>query len=202
MRGLNSSRKRRQVFRWLHRQQSDVIYLQETYSSAKTIKTWEAEWGGKAAFSHGSSHSRGVLILFKPRLDVNLEKITTDKHGICVLAECVVDGTKIVFVNIYAPNIASQQVVFLRDLSTSYLREYANENVVLGGDFNCAITSLDKKGGKPFDAKKFSVVELQNQIKTNDLVDSWRFKNPDSCGFTWSNASLKIQSRLDYLFVS
>ena len=38
-----------------------------------TFKQWETEWGGKAAFSHGSSHSRGVLILFKPRLDVILE---------------------------------------------------------------------------------------------------------------------------------
>ena len=47
-----------------------------------------------------------------------------------------------------------------------------------------------------------SVIELQNLIKTNNLVDSWRFKNPDSGGFTWSNACQKIHSRLDYLFVS
>ena len=47
VRGLNKSRKGRQLFRWLHQQQSDIIFLQETYSSFQTIKMWEAEWGAK-----------------------------------------------------------------------------------------------------------------------------------------------------------
>ena len=123
VRGLNSSRKRRQVFRWLHQQQSDIIFLQETYSSPESIKRWETEWGGKIASSHGSSHSRGVMILFKPRLDVDLEKITTDNIGRCILAETIIDGTRIVLVNIYAPNDATQQVVFLRDVSKQFLNK-------------------------------------------------------------------------------
>lgn len=74
VRELNSSRKRRQVFRWLRQQQSNIIFLQETHSTESTIEQWKTEWGGKAAFSRGSSHSGGVLILFKSRLDVILEK--------------------------------------------------------------------------------------------------------------------------------
>ena len=49
-------------------------------------------------YSHGSSHSRGVMILFKPRLDVDLEKIAADNFGRCILAETIIDGTKIVLV--------------------------------------------------------------------------------------------------------
>ena len=64
VRGLNSSRKRRQVFRWLHLQRSDIIFLQETYSLTETIKRWEAEWGGKVVASHGTTHSKGVMVLF------------------------------------------------------------------------------------------------------------------------------------------
>ena len=153
IRGLNSSRKRRQVFRWLHRQQSDIIFLQETYSTPQTIKRWEAEWGGKIAYSHGSSHSRGVMILFKPRLDVSIEKISTDNYGGCVLVETILGDKKTVFVNIYAPNEARHQISFLDELSNSFLREYINDNVVVGGDFNCVINSSDKRDGKPFDAK-------------------------------------------------
>ena len=63
MRGLNKTTKRRQVFRWLHQQRADVIFLQETYSSPQTIKTWKVEWGGKIIQSHGSNHSRGGLFL-------------------------------------------------------------------------------------------------------------------------------------------
>ena len=161
IRGLNSSRKRRQVFRWLHRQQPDIIFLQETYSTPQTIKTWETEWGGKVAYSHGSSHSRGVMILFKPRLDVCIEKIITDKYGRCVLTETTIDDTKTVFVNIYAPNEPRHQVSFLNELFNSFSKEYITENVVLGGDFICVINSLDKKGDKPFEV---SVIELQNLI--------------------------------------
>ena len=113
VRGLNDSRKRRQVFRWLHQQKSDTMFLQETYSSLDTIGRWEMEWGGKIESSHGSSHSRGVMILFKPWLDVNIEKIASDDHGRYILAEIVIDidNTKVVLVNVYAPNDPNQQVV-------------------------------------------------------------------------------------------
>lgn len=202
VRGLNGSRKRRQVFRWLHQQKADIIFLQETYSSLDTIGRWETEWGGKIVSSHGSFHSRGVMILFKPRLDVNIEKIASNDHGRCILAEIVIDNTKVVLVNVYAPNDPNQQVVFLRGLSNNLLSKYGNENLVLGGDFNCVIGSLDKRGGKPVDTRKASIIELKALIKTHNLLDTWRYKNPDSFGPTWANPSMKIQCRLDHLFVS
>ena len=105
------------------------------------------------------------MILFKPRLDVDFEKSTANKFGRCILAETITDGTKIVLVKIYAPNDATQQVVFLRDVSKEFLIPYANDNLVLGGDFNCTISTLDKKGGRPIDSKKASLNELQSLIK-------------------------------------
>ena len=90
---------------------------------------------GKIISSHGSTHNRGVMILFKPRLGVSFEKITTDKYGKYILAEIVIDNTKVVLVNVYAPNDPNQQVVFLRELSINVLSNYGNENLVLGGDF-------------------------------------------------------------------
>ena len=119
VRGLNSSRKRRQVFRWLHLQRSEIIFLQETYSSTETIKRWEAKWGGKVVASHGTTHSKGVMVLFKPNLNVTINKTLADKNGRYILAETSIDETNIVFVNIYAPNDPSQQILFLRDLSSS-----------------------------------------------------------------------------------
>ena len=73
---------------------------------------------------------------------------------------------------------------------------------MLGGDFNCTISTLDKKDGRPIDSKKASLNELQSLIKTHNLLDSWFFKNPDQPGFTWANLSMKIQCRLDYFFIS
>ena len=136
--GLNKSCKQRQLFRWLHQQNAEVIFLQETYLSTQTIKIWENVWGGKICASHGSTHSRGVMIMFKPRLDVTIENIISDKNDGYIVAEATLGETKIVFWNIYAPNDTTLQVHFLRDLSQSIINQYANERIVLAGDFNCA----------------------------------------------------------------
>ena len=73
---------------------------------------------------------------------------------------------------------------------------------MVGGDFTCTISTLDKKGGRPINIKKGSLNELQLLIKTHNLLDAWRFKNPDQPGFTWATSSMKIQCRLDYFFIS
>ena len=59
--------------------------------------------------------------------------MTSDDHGRYILAEIVIDNTKIILVNVYAPNETNQQVVFLRELSKNLLSKYDNENLVLGG---------------------------------------------------------------------
>ena len=151
--------KRRQVFRWLHQQKSDVVFLQETYSSAQNLKSWEAEWGGKMIGSHGTNHSRGV---FKSKLDVNIEQIISDKNGRYILAEVLVEGEKFVFLNIYAPNDQTQQVQFLRGLSNSVLNKYAGERIVLGGDLNCVMNEIDNCGERSFEQKKTVIQKNEN----------------------------------------
>ena len=73
--------KRRELFRWLHLNRFDIIFLQETYSDPSLEDVWRAEWGGEILFAHGSKHSKGVMILFKPSLNVDILEITVDKNG-------------------------------------------------------------------------------------------------------------------------
>ena len=94
------------------------------------------------------------MIMFKPRLDVTIENIIADKNGRYIVADATLGETKIVFLNIYAPNDTTLQVHFLRDLSQSIINQYANERIVLGGDFNCALNDLDKRGGRSLEHKK------------------------------------------------
>ena len=53
---------------------------------------------------------------------------------------------RIVLVNIYALNDQTQQVLFFKRLQ-QHLEPFADEHIVVGGDFNCALTEKDKKGG-------------------------------------------------------
>ena len=81
------------------------------------------------------------------------------------------------------------------------LSSYANENLVLGGDFNCVMNAMDKIGGRPFVSQNAAVTELESAIRVHSFVDAWRIVNLQNIGFTWSNPSMTIQSRLDYFFI-
>jgi len=111
-RGLNKSLKRRAVFRWLHRQNSSFIFLQETYSSKECVNTWRAEWGGEIVFSLSTNHCKGTIILFHPKLNFKIEKQITDKNGRYIILDGMFADTRLVLVNIYAPNDVHQQVFF------------------------------------------------------------------------------------------
>ena len=138
-----------------------------------------------------------MVILFKPRLDVTIDNIIADKNGRYILTEF--DKTKIKLLNIYAPNDQTHQALFLRDLSHTIMNQYANEHLVLGGDFNCTLNNIDKRGGRSIGYKKAVIQELNTLLITHNLVDTWRQRNPDVPEFTWSNPSMKIQCRLHYV---
>ena len=76
------------------------------------------------------------------------------------------------------------------------------ENLIVGGDFNCPISPiLDKKGGSLL-PRKSVVASISCFQEDLDLVDIWRVKNPVSRSFTWSQNSPNIFCRLDYWLIS
>ena len=57
-----------------------------------------------------------------------------------------IDENPIVLVNIYAPNDANQHGSFFNNLN-QLLQEFNEENLIIGGGFNCALSTKDKQGG-------------------------------------------------------
>ena len=80
-RGIRSPKRRKALFMWLNKKKHDIIFLQETYCTAEIEDTWRTQWQGKAFFSHGSNHSRGVMILVRNGLDFNLKRVEIDDNG-------------------------------------------------------------------------------------------------------------------------
>ena len=103
VRGLNKTFKRRLIFRWLHKQKQHFIFLQECYSSNLCASRWENEWGGRVIYSHGTNHSKGVMILINPSVDRKIEKTVCDKNGRFIITKFSLDEQSIVLVNVYAP---------------------------------------------------------------------------------------------------
>ena len=62
VRGIRNFEKRKSIFNWLMKQNSDICFLQETYSTEDIANQWKKQWPGDIYFAHGSTHSCGIAI--------------------------------------------------------------------------------------------------------------------------------------------
>ena len=103
-------------------------------------------------------------------------------------------------VNIYAPNDQNQQVNFF-DKIIDPIRRSSTNNILLGGDFNCPLTEVDKVGGRDILHKKRTIQAIQELCNSFDLVDVWRTQHPNKKRYSWANGSGKIKCRLDFWLI-
>ena len=101
IRGLRDFVKRKAVVNWINKQNADIIFLQETYRTAEIENEWKYHWKGGMFFSHGSNHSKGVLILTKNDLDFRAKKVTTDKNGRFIIMNAEIQDSQFLLVNLY-----------------------------------------------------------------------------------------------------
>ena len=116
VKGISNFRKRRAVFTRCRKQKADVIFLQETHSTEEREKQWIKEWGSQIYFSHGSSNSRGVAILWKRGIDIVVKKSFGDTCGRFIVLESKINDEEYILINVYAPNKDEQSVKFFHSL--------------------------------------------------------------------------------------
>lgn len=99
----------------------------------------------KYFFSHGTKHSKGVCILIDPSLNYVLESSHASKSGRIVMITVLVNGLKISFCNIYAPNNLQEQLEFIQELNNCLIDKAQADSLVLGGDWNCTLSKKIKR---------------------------------------------------------
>ena len=99
VRGIRSFDKRKSLFHWLINEKSDIIFLQETYSTPGVENIWKSQWRGDIFFSYGSEHSKGVMILFKEKFYYEIKIRREDEQGRFIILESVIQGQPIALVN-------------------------------------------------------------------------------------------------------
>ena len=139
----------------------------------KTKASWEAECGGKIFCSHGTKHSKGVMILLNPKYNIlRCDKIRERQPGKKIVLDTKMNDANLVLMNLYAPNDISQQVQFFEKVMNR-LSNYADENIIIGGDLNCPLTELDKIGGKPVENKTRVRDNLFQLSNLYSLQEAW-----------------------------
>ena len=199
--GINNNTKRRAIFNKC-RTKGGIWLLQETHSTTSDEQLWQLEWGSKVVFSHGSSNSRGVAILF-PNINIDIIEINTDSVGRYISVKIKWHETEYVIVNCYAPtrDFRKQQLEFI-DYVKNEILCFENQNIVIAGDFNfykdIRLDKMDKISEKQ-DNHEYRR-QVCSIVETLDLIDVWRFLNPDTRRYTWHSRGKA--SRLDYIFIS
>lgn len=181
-RGLQTEKKRRKVFNYLHEKKHDIVMIQETHSTKKNERVWRNEWGGSVVYSHYNSKARGVAILFRKGLDYQIHKKKVCSVGRYIILEIEINDLLFVLVNVYAPNEDSPK--FFEMLFT-HVNTFENPHKMYSGDFNIVRDpNLDREGVSD-DLKPKSRAIIDKNMQNDELVDYWRQQNPDIKRFTW-----------------
>lgn len=196
--GLRADAKRKDLFRYFKNRKLDMVLLQETHSTPEDETIWLREWGGRIIFAHGLSQSKGVAILIRRDVPVEVLEIKTVFQGRFVLLEVKISEFTFLLVNFYGPN-EDDDVFFVKAFEIVEGKD--NPNMILGGDFNVTLNpNLDTNCNSDHHKKKRMIIN--NFLEMKDLVDVWRVQNPDKYQYSWKRDKLALtSSRIDYFFV-
>jgi exonuclease III len=87
--GLVMADRRRLIFNSIVTLQKDIVFLQETHLvNDQHVKEVSDLWKGPSVWAVGTSHSKGVGILFSPRVHVKIISQTIDPQGRFILVHC------------------------------------------------------------------------------------------------------------------
>ncbi|MBN1281718.1 MAG: exodeoxyribonuclease III [Alphaproteobacteria bacterium] len=139
-------------------------------------------WNGVAVFSKYSIED--VQMGLPNYSDVNARFI-----------ECVIDGN-IRLINVYMPNGESedspkfQYKLEWMEKFGHHIKNYidSEESVIIGGDFNVAISDIDIWNPHNYIGSSISAPDARKIMQRwldDGWVDAWRHINPEKTGYTW-----------------
>jgi exonuclease III len=199
--GLRNNNKRSLVFNWLKQKKYDVVLLQETHCNNDVeSKNWANEWGGTCFWNNANSSSKGVGIMIKDKLSLNIKNTKSlDEKGRLLSVDIQLsDNQTYTLASVYAPNNLRERKQFIKNLQTHFSQ--ITNPIILGGDFNCTQNPKADRQSKASTYADEGSRELNDLISTLDLEDAWRRRNPHGKSYTFSRNYSK--SRIDLFLLS
>ena len=165
---------------------ADFYCLQETFSLKEDEVPWASEWGGKILFSHGTKHSKGTGILQRPNSLFPIECLSTDPNGRFVIAKIKLGDEGVFLASVYAPCDSQQQSLFIQNLCTDIVSKTNTSRIIIAGDWNTTLHSINKRGGRPWQETSYrnSLLSFMGEL---GLVDVYRVLHPKKKAFTSMN---------------
>ena len=204
-RGLNDTRKRKNVFAHFHKVGADIVLLQETHSTRKSAKRFSHEWKMMSSKHHSAwnsltNFSCGVGILLADSSHTKLLDMKSDMNGrvLTLKLECL--GHVYQVQSVYAPTAPEARPQFFENLDRFV---FPDATLIAGGDWNMVEnTQMDRLGGTLPGAHARGLAELSSFKTGQRISDIWRTENPGQVVYTWSSPNNQIHSRIDRFYIA
>ncbi|KAL2076997.1 hypothetical protein ACEWY4_027414 [Coilia grayii] len=180
--GARERSKRAVLFDAIRHNRLDVVFLQETHSDSRNTADWAREFDGLSLLSHNLSNSGGVAILFSRSFTPRSYQVEEIIKGRLLKVKALFENACFVFICIYAPTVAIDRMLFLNSLLSVLQSCDSDEFLLLGGDFNCTVSALDRNHIEPHMPSRKRLIEL---LISTDLVDIWRNFHGCQKQYTW-----------------
>ena len=132
-------------FKWHPNHYVSVYVSVYHYCKSNFIKCFNTSWKGNILHSvTDSAHSRGVCIMFKKILNVEILNTKSCDAGRLLLVNIKINSEIISLVNVYAPNSEIERTSFYSEVEKWIIDHSLNvNNLVIAGGFNCCHLASD-----------------------------------------------------------
>lgn len=196
--GLNNPVKRSKVMTKIKRENSKVIFLQETHLSQNEHEKLK-KFGYRNIFysTLKTGRKRGAAILIHKSVNFEFIKEIRDSEGRYILVQGKLEKHLTTLISVYLPPQSDQNII---KKLLELIGSETQGTLICAGDFNMVMNGkLDTSNGKrniTSQSKmwKRGLVELS-------LLDVWRDLHPTDKSYTFYSATHAVHSRIDYFFI-
>ena len=200
IRGINDRNKADFLKDYLKNNGVDICFLQETHiDSPDTVQELDNLFSDFLCyFTIRFDKTKGVGILINKNFSANISILSThyDLDSRFLRVEFKFNEVILNLINIYAPNVESEQLLFLNNM----YEVCANvKNIIMAGDFNAVSSIKDRTGSRVKNLKKYEI-EWKSFFTNFNLIESdyERLDMKSEEKMTWTND--KVSSKIDKLY--
>ena len=183
----------------LRKNNPDILCLVDTRLDADKYRVLMNETNLNCYYSQGANSSRGVCILVKKNIPINISLIHQDRDGNLIVIKCEFGDHEFLLINAYGPNTDSP--IFFEDIF-EIIDNDPTTNVMLSGDLNVTLNpevdNLNYVNDRNVNARK----KLNDLMSQHLFIDTFREKYGEEKSFTWTSWNGEKKARLDMCLTS
>ena len=197
-RGLQKTKKVKQVMNRIKILQSKIVFLQETHLTHEDELKVRRRWKGKILSAPFTSQARGVMILIHDFIPLQIHQVIKDKAGRYLIIQGTILREQLILINIYAPN--TDEPKFFQNLFLTIAS--LPGACIMAGDFNCTLDPQKDKSSGVDQSHSRSRGVIHHFMKEMSLIDVWREDNPNGKKYSCYSGTHQSYSRIDFFLVS